>query len=60
MRKTTGFLPQKDVVNIILTSGASCPDSTVDNVLQKLLSYFPEATPIDDIMRKFEASITPN
>ncbi len=58
--KTNNFLPQKEVVNIILTSGASCPDSTVDNVLQKILSYFPNALPVEDIMKKFEASITLN
>lgn len=58
--KTNNFLPQKEVVNIILTSGASCPDSTVDNVLQKILSYFPNALSVEEIMIKFEASITLN
>jgi 4-hydroxy-3-methylbut-2-enyl diphosphate reductase IspH len=27
-------------MRIILTSGASCPDSIVDAVMMKLLSYF--------------------
>ncbi|MFZ9847273.1 MAG: 4-hydroxy-3-methylbut-2-enyl diphosphate reductase [Flavobacteriales bacterium] len=58
--KTNNFLPQKKVVNIILTSGASCPDSTVDSVLQKILSYFPNALSVEEIMKKFEASITLN
>lgn len=34
------FLPQKEKMRIILTSGASCPDSIVDAVMMKLLSYF--------------------
>lgn len=34
------FLPQKENMRIILTSGASCPDSIVDAVMMKLLSYF--------------------
>lgn len=37
---TENFIPQKRPVNIILTSGASCPDTLVDAVLDKLLSFF--------------------
>lgn len=32
------FLPDKDILKIIITSGASCPDSFVDQVIQKILS----------------------
>ncbi len=34
------FIPQKDKVKIILTSGASCPDAVVEKVLRKLAGYF--------------------
>ena len=44
------FLPNKEVINIILTSGASCPDSIVDEVLQKIVSYFPGAKNIDEVI----------
>ncbi|MHB8258974.1 MAG: 4-hydroxy-3-methylbut-2-enyl diphosphate reductase [Bacteroidia bacterium] len=37
---TDNFIPKKDKVNIILTSGASCPDAVVERVLNKLLSCF--------------------
>lgn len=37
---THDFIPQKDKVKIILTSGASCPDAVVERVLRKLLGYF--------------------
>jgi 4-hydroxy-3-methylbut-2-enyl diphosphate reductase len=40
MVETTDWLPQSTPTKIILTSGASCPDSAVDAVLDKLLSYF--------------------
>jgi 4-hydroxy-3-methylbut-2-enyl diphosphate reductase len=49
------FLPEKDVVNIILTSGASCPDSIVDEVLQKILSFYPGAKKMEEVMSEFEA-----
>ncbi len=37
---TNDFIPKKEKVNIILTSGASCPDAVVEKVLNKMLSYF--------------------
>ncbi|MBK8980766.1 MAG: 4-hydroxy-3-methylbut-2-enyl diphosphate reductase [Ignavibacteria bacterium] len=50
---TSNFIPQKNPVKIILTSGASCPDSIVDEVLQKILSYFEDAKSIDDVMNEY-------
>lgn len=32
------FLPNKEALRIIITSGASCPDSIVDAVIQRILS----------------------
>lgn len=34
------YLPESGFVNIAITSGASCPDSTVDKVLKKLASFY--------------------
>jgi 4-hydroxy-3-methylbut-2-enyl diphosphate reductase len=39
-KNTVNFLPKKDVLNIAITSGASCPDATVDKVMKKLISFF--------------------
>jgi 4-hydroxy-3-methylbut-2-enyl diphosphate reductase len=44
------YLPQKDQVGILLTSGASCPDSVVDLVLKKLHSYFDEAKSLEKVL----------
>lgn len=49
---TSDFLPEKKPLDIILTSGASCPDSIIDEVLQKLLSYFPSAKNIDVVLKQ--------
>ncbi len=38
---------------IILTSGASCPDAILDEVLQKIVSYFPGVNTIDEALLPF-------
>jgi 4-hydroxy-3-methylbut-2-en-1-yl diphosphate reductase len=47
---TPNFIPQKDKVKIILTSGASCPDAVIERVLRKLLAYFPNAKTEEEAM----------
>jgi 4-hydroxy-3-methylbut-2-enyl diphosphate reductase len=37
LQQTAHFFPSKRNVRIVLTSGASCPDSIVENVMNKLL-----------------------
>jgi 4-hydroxy-3-methylbut-2-enyl diphosphate reductase len=34
------FLPSKNQVRILMTSGASCPDAIVEKTIEKLASYF--------------------
>ena len=47
------FIPSKRPVNIILTSGASCPDIIVERVLVKLLDFFPKVTPIEEVLSSY-------
>lgn len=47
------FIPKKDKVKILLTSGASCPDAVVENVIRTLLDFFPNAKSMEDIMKEF-------
>jgi 4-hydroxy-3-methylbut-2-enyl diphosphate reductase len=51
--ETENYIPKKDVINILLTSGASCPDATVERVLRKIHSYFPEAKNVDEVIERF-------
>lgn len=45
----TAFLPEKEKLKIIITSGASCPDATVDGVIQKILALKNAPITIDSI-----------
>jgi 4-hydroxy-3-methylbut-2-enyl diphosphate reductase len=40
------FLPQKDTIRILMTSGASCPDAIVEAVISKLSTLIPGAQPL--------------
>ncbi len=51
------FIPSKEKVKIILTSGASCPDSVVDNVLRKILGFFPSAKEMDAVYKSIHNSL---
>jgi 4-hydroxy-3-methylbut-2-enyl diphosphate reductase len=53
---TTGYLPKKEPVKILITSGASCPDALVEGVINKLVSFYKENKPLDEIIAKFSSS----
>ena len=36
----TNFLPDKEPVKILMTSGASCPDAVVEKVIDRLVSFY--------------------
>ena len=50
MMATHAFLPDKKPVKIAITSGASCPDTVVDRVMLKLLSYFENVRSVDEVV----------
>jgi 4-hydroxy-3-methylbut-2-en-1-yl diphosphate reductase len=37
---TTGYLPLKKPVSILITSGASCPDAVVEEIIRKVSGFF--------------------
>jgi 4-hydroxy-3-methylbut-2-enyl diphosphate reductase len=52
-KETDNFLPPKNPVKILITSGASCPDALVEDVINKLLSYFPINKTAEETIAKF-------
>jgi len=51
---TISFLPEKKPVRILLTSGASCPDAVVENVIKKIVSFYKTSKTINEIMVEYQ------
>jgi 4-hydroxy-3-methylbut-2-enyl diphosphate reductase len=52
-RVTKDYLPQKNALRILVTSGASCPDAVVESVIEKLCGYFLSEKNIESITAEF-------
>ncbi|MCX6163956.1 MAG: 4-hydroxy-3-methylbut-2-enyl diphosphate reductase [Ignavibacteriae bacterium] len=51
-QQTENYIPKKEKVKIILTSGASCPDAMVEEVMNKLLSFFKNPKSIEEVLKE--------
>ena len=49
----TDFLPSNRPLSIILTSGASCPDSIVDGVIQRILTFTNPSVSAEEALLHF-------
>lgn len=52
--QTSNYLPEKSPAKILITSGASCPDALVEGVIRKLVSFYPEAKSLDELVKSFQ------
>jgi 4-hydroxy-3-methylbut-2-enyl diphosphate reductase len=50
---TTDFLPEKRPLKIILTSGASCPDTLVDRVMLRLLECIGSGKTVEEVLAAY-------
>ena len=50
---TENFLPEKNTLKILITSGASCPDALVEGVIKKIRSFFPSAKQHAQLLQEF-------
>lgn len=58
VKKTKNWLPKKEEpVKVAITSGASCPDVLVDEVLLKVLNYFDDTRELEEIIKPFEKKL---
>jgi 4-hydroxy-3-methylbut-2-enyl diphosphate reductase len=44
------FIPSKEKTRVLLTCGASCPDAVMEEILRKLVSFFPGAKDVDEVV----------
>ncbi len=49
-KTATNFLPEKNPLTVVLTSGASCPDAMVEEVLMKILSFYSNTKTVEEAM----------
>ncbi len=54
VQKISGYLPQKEVVKISMTSGASCPDAVVESVIRKIAYYFGKEEVLAALIQTWE------
>jgi 4-hydroxy-3-methylbut-2-enyl diphosphate reductase len=54
---SNNYLPGKYPVEILLTSGASCPDAVVETVIRKIISFYKNAKDVDSVVNDVLESI---
>jgi 4-hydroxy-3-methylbut-2-enyl diphosphate reductase len=50
------FLIRRSPLTVVLTSGASCPDTLVDQVLLRILSWFPGSRTVEEVLTEFTSA----
>ena len=48
------YLPAKEPIKVLLTSGASCPDALVEGVINKLASFYQTKITIEQLTKYFQ------
>lgn len=50
---TDNYMPSAQKVRIMITSGASCPDALVENVIRRLVTLFDSETSLEKAMEQY-------
>lgn len=54
---TDNFLPEKETTDILMTSGASCPDAIVENVINRLAALYGVEEKVAEMAEIFQKAI---
>jgi 4-hydroxy-3-methylbut-2-enyl diphosphate reductase len=58
MKETNDWLPaDKNPLTVAITSGASCPDVLVDEVMLEILSFYEDTRPVEEVIKPFEEDL---
>jgi 4-hydroxy-3-methylbut-2-enyl diphosphate reductase len=52
------FLPAHTPARILITSGASCPDALVEQVIDKMISFYETDKTTEEITANFTTPLT--
>ena len=55
---TENYLPNKVPVQVLITSGASCPDAIVENVIRRLAGFFANSKAVEELVKEFESPLS--
>lgn len=59
VRTTVDWIPTHRPISIAITSGASCPDMIVDDVIRKVVAFFEDAASFEDALAPYEVVSVP-
>jgi len=57
-QRSQGWLPGSRPVDIVLTSGASCPDAIIDEVLYRVTSFFEDTRSLESVLSDWPETTT--
>ncbi len=52
--QTTEIPKSRTPIDVVLTAGASCPDVLLDQVLQKIVGWFPNTPSIEEVLEPYD------
>ena len=60
VRTTLDWIPSRRPVSVAITSGASCPDMLVDDVIRKVVAFFEDASSFEQALAPYESVPVPS